>query len=745
MGFGTRHGGDPSQREHPRLCYGAQMYWRSRAMVIGVAAAFLCSCGGGTTGDDGGGGSIPPSGLTYSVNPAFYTAGAAISPNIPSSSGGAVVSYSVSPALPAGLSLNASTGAISGTPSSVTATATYTVTATNPAGSTTVGLSITVSATTVPPSGLTYAVNPATYTVAVPISPNTPSSSGGPVASYSVSPDLPAGLTLNTTSGAISGTPTAVIAAAAYSVIATNAAGSTTASLIITVNAAVAPPSGLTYPVNPAVYTVGVEISPNTPSSSGGPVASYSVSPDLPAGLTLNTTSGAISGMPTAVIATAAYTVIATNAAGSTTASLTITVNAAEVPPTGLVYSVNPAFYTAGAAILPNIPSSSGGAVVSYSVSPALPAGLSLNASTGAISGTPSSVTATATYTVTATNPAGSTTVGLSITVGPSGMAARFISASPVVAGHGSVSISLPPAWRAGDVLVTMLFTPTGAPSLPAGWRHAQTYNYFKVAGSSESAVTVTTNRGLVAGTIAAYRGVDTRAGYLPGGFGSSAFPEYGGATAAPGTYYPPDGSQTPKFTSGVCGFSLGPALTEGSIAVATYQSESTDSFPLSPHYAGAGVLTERSLDYASMVNPDTGNIDHFRLGFYDAPLAAGVGTGNLYFGTMGNGGGERADTLQPYAGPVAWFSQLILSGSPDRGPDLTIMPPGAPVGGAVTVIGSRASDATVQVSCSTASVSAVTYPKLTTWQANVSGLAPGPNTITASSGIETTSITVQQ
>jgi hypothetical protein len=289
-----------------------------------------------------------------------------------------------------------------------------------------------------------------------------------------------------------------------------------------------------------------------------------------------------------------------------------------------------------------------------------------------------------------------------------------------------------------------MLFTPTGAPALPAGWRHAQTYNYFKVAASSESTVTVTTNRGLVAGTIAAYRGVDTRPGYLPGEFALSAIPEYGGATAAPGTYHPPDGSQTPRFSPGVCGFSLGPALTDGSIAVATYQSESTDSSPLGPHYSGAGVLAERWLSYASMVNPDTGNTDHFRLGFYDAPLTAGVGTGSLYFGTTGSGGGERADTLLPYSGPVAWFSQLLLNASANGGPDLTIMPPGTPTGGALTVLGSRASGATVDVSCPTATVAAPSYPTPTTWQANVSGLSPGPNVVTASSGIEMATVTVQ-
>src|SRR5512133_453730 len=75
-------------------------------------------------------------------------------------------------------------------------------------------------------------------------------------------------------------------------------------------------PGDLTYSTNPAVYTKGVAIANNTPSSTGGAVASYSVSPALPAGLTLDTSSGVISGTPTAVAARATYTVTATNSGG---------------------------------------------------------------------------------------------------------------------------------------------------------------------------------------------------------------------------------------------------------------------------------------------------------------------------------------------------------------------------------------------------------------------------------------------
>ena len=135
------------------------------------------------------------------------------------------------------------------------------------------------------------------------------------MASYSVSPALPAGLTLNTSTGVITGTPTAVTATATYTVTASNSAGSTTATLSITVNDAA--PAGLAYTAGTAVYTVGTPIPPNSPTSTGGAVTAYSVSPDLPAGLSLDDDTGIISGTPTAVTATASYTVTASNVTGS--------------------------------------------------------------------------------------------------------------------------------------------------------------------------------------------------------------------------------------------------------------------------------------------------------------------------------------------------------------------------------------------------------------------------------------------
>ena len=354
---------------------------------------------------------VAPTNLAYTLTPATYTKGTAITANNPSNTGGTVVSYGVSPALPAGLSLSTTTGIITGTPTTVTASVTYTVTATNTGGNTTKVLTITVI--DVAPANLTYTLTPATYTKGTAITANNPSNTGGTVVSYGVSPALPAGLSLSTTTGIITGTPTTVTASATYTVTATNTGGNTTKVLTITVNDAA--PTALSYTLTPATYTKNVVIASNSPSNSGGTVVSYGVSPALPAGLSLSTTTGIITGTPTAITASGTYTVTATNSGGSTTKDLTITVN--DAAPTSLAYTLATAIYTKNVVIASNAPSNSGGTVVSYGVSPALPTGLSLDTTTGIISGTPTAITALATYTVTATNTGGNTTKALTITV----------------------------------------------------------------------------------------------------------------------------------------------------------------------------------------------------------------------------------------------------------------------------------------------------------------------------------------
>ena len=70
-------------------------------------------------------------------------------------------------------------------------------------------------------------------------------------------------------------------------------------------------------------------ITSNQPSNGGGTATSYSVSPALPVGLSLSSSTGIISGTPTVAVAAAGYVVTASNTSGSTTVTLNLTVNAA--------------------------------------------------------------------------------------------------------------------------------------------------------------------------------------------------------------------------------------------------------------------------------------------------------------------------------------------------------------------------------------------------------------------------------
>lgn len=113
-----------------------------KGTLFSTFVVLLAACGGG----GGGTGETAPANLVYSINPAHYGIGTAIPLNIPSNSGGAPSSYSVSPPLPTGLELDTTTGTISGTPAATSAATDYTVTATNGAGATQAVLNIAISA-----------------------------------------------------------------------------------------------------------------------------------------------------------------------------------------------------------------------------------------------------------------------------------------------------------------------------------------------------------------------------------------------------------------------------------------------------------------------------------------------------------------------------------------------------------------------------------------------------------------------
>jgi hypothetical protein len=130
-----------------------------------------------------------------------------------------------------------------------------------------------------------------------------------------------------------------------------------------------------------------------TISSTGGAVTRYAISPAVPKGLIFSSTTGLLSGKPEVVASATQFSITGTNTAGSLTKYFTLTVTQPEVkdiyPKCQVVTGVVGTPITATVAYYDwNIPSE-----YNFTISPALPTGLTIDALTGVISGTPTKET----------------------------------------------------------------------------------------------------------------------------------------------------------------------------------------------------------------------------------------------------------------------------------------------------------------------------------------------------------------
>src|SRR6266566_2943185 len=305
----------------------------------------------------------------------------AYSAALAASGGTTPYSWSISPgSLPAGLALNLSTGAISGTP---TQSGTFSFTAqVTDSGSKTAqqALSIQVAAvgqlsitTTSLPQGTTGAAYSATLQA----------NNGTTPYSWTISSSsLPAGLSLNASTGAISGTPTQSGTFSFTAQVADSANNKSQQLLSMQVL------TTLSITTTPQQGTVGVAYSATLQATGGTTPYSWTISSGpLPTGLSLNSVTGAISGTPTQS-GTFSFTAQVMDSANNTgqkllsmviSAALSITTTSLPPGSIGIAYAVT-------------LQAIGGSPSYTWSISGSLPAGLSLLASTGQISGIPTTV-----------------------------------------------------------------------------------------------------------------------------------------------------------------------------------------------------------------------------------------------------------------------------------------------------------------------------------------------------------------
>jgi len=237
----------------------------------------------------------------------------------------------------------------------------------------------------------------------------TPSFHGDAPESWIVNPTLPAGISLDPESGIIFGTPTAESQGLTHTIVATNAAGSASDTIQITV-LPVAPLS-IAYPAEAIHCTVGQECPLQAPEVMGGTPVDWVVEPPLQEGLALGD-SGSITGAPTS-IGDSNHTITASNAGGS--ASDTLRIITLHQSPQAIDYGSQSFTLTYGdqASITPD---TSGGQPTSWSIDPEPPVGMELKEG-GAIEGIPLLIQDSKGYSITATNTGGSVSTTITIEV----------------------------------------------------------------------------------------------------------------------------------------------------------------------------------------------------------------------------------------------------------------------------------------------------------------------------------------
>ncbi len=376
----------------------------------------------------------------------------------------------ISGSLPTGFNPLSTAGVISGTPSA-TGTFNFTVQAQDSEGNTTTqALTITVNPkvqiTTTSAAFTTGVVN-------VPYPSVTLAATGGvpPYATWSITTGaLPTGLTLNAASGLISGTPTAS-GTFNFTVQVKDTQGYTaTANLSIIVD----PALGVTTTTASLPTGVVNKPYPSTQLTAVGGVSPYTwtiTAGSLPTGFGALPMTGLISGTPTATGAFP-FTIQVKDSLGNTsTASLTITINAS------LQITTSGQLAAAQAGVSYSAALAATGGVLPYTWAPStgstLPPGLSLNPSTGAITGTPTAAavqSAPYTFTVKVTD---SESPGITATSGTLSITVNGLSfttsASPInlsIPGQsGSQLITLGGTGITSSVTVTLSCAVTGSPA----------------------------------------------------------------------------------------------------------------------------------------------------------------------------------------------------------------------------------------------------------------------------------------
>ena len=309
--------------------------------------------------------------------------------------------FGISPTLPDGLSIDTTTGSISGIPFEFSSIANYTVTATSYDSSSEVLNTLTKDLSfSVINSDFYYdvsAINVLFKNSA--INPTiTPTINGGiTLNSFSVSPTFISDISINSTNGTIFGTPLSLFGSTLYTVSATKTNNSVTTTSIRFSSVDVS------YADISFVFLNNIDINNIIPTISSGTLTFSSTDgSSLPNDLTLNPATGYISGAPTVSILDSSFNITATTSSGYTK-ELNIDYTVADVSYAPIDLS-HVFLKDVGINVIQSNELYSNDFTYSLtSGSAALPSNIAFDASSGDISGTPIATVLDSSFSITAT------------------------------------------------------------------------------------------------------------------------------------------------------------------------------------------------------------------------------------------------------------------------------------------------------------------------------------------------------
>ncbi len=182
------------------------------------------------------------------------------------------------------------------------------------------------------------------YGTAMSVAPTSLIPNGSAITGCTVSPALPTGLSIDSATCVISGTPTQAISATLFTVTATNSHGSGPAFVTLSVSGFAPTIEYTATAIRNALSAQGESLTLSPTLSNGGhSITNCTIAPELPTGLSIHSTTCVISGTPSVRSPSATYTVTATNVHGTSTTSFSFFVCPTNFAP----IAANASFYNA--------------------------------------------------------------------------------------------------------------------------------------------------------------------------------------------------------------------------------------------------------------------------------------------------------------------------------------------------------------------------------------------------------------